>query len=178
MKTSWRMEMRPEDFTPKESNACLQVTRVEHPYGELAKFMHTLVGHPWRWGGRGGWGKAEWDNLVARPDYQMLLALHDGTPAGYSEMFIEDSGDVQISTMGLAPQFVGQGLGGVFLTEVLHHAFTLTSSRVWLSTCSHDHPHAKANYEARGFRVFEVVESDDNQPIPSFWGLVDAGDGK
>ena len=168
--------MHREDFKPKKGDDGLKVIQVTHPYGELAKFLHTLVGHPWRWGGRDGWGKQEWDDLVVRPGYEMLLALYEGTPAGYSEMLQEDSGDVQISTMGLAPQFVGKGLGGPFLSAVVARAFELTTTRVWLSTCSHDHPVAKANYKARGFKVYDVRESSqDNPPIPSFWDLVEAG---
>jgi len=176
-KTSYRMEMLPSDFRPKESDVDLTVIRVEAPYAELAKFMHTLVGAQWRWGGRQGWGESAWKALVGRSGYEMLLGLHKGTPIGYSEMFVEDGGGVQISTMGLAPHFIGKGLGGPFLTAVVRHAWTLTSSRVWLSTCSHDHPIAKSNYEARGFKVFEVVEGDENPSNPSFWDLVAAGDG-
>lgn len=178
MKTTYRMVMDSrDDFKPKAGNPDLEVIRVEHPYGELAKFFHTLVGHPWRWGGRAGWGQAEWDAHVSEPGYEMLLAMHQGTPVGYSELLDHPSGDVHISTMGLSPAFVGKGLGGPFLTAVVERAWAKTSGCVRLSTCSHDHPIAKANYEARGFRVDEVLEGEDNPPIPSFWDLVAAGDG-
>jgi hypothetical protein len=32
--------------------------------------------------------------------------------------------------------------------------------RVWLHTCTKDHPHALSNYQARGFQVFrtETIE--------------------
>jgi hypothetical protein len=34
----------------------------------------------------------------------------------------------------------------------------------------------RANYEACVFKVFDVRESSqDNPPIPSFWGLVESG---
>ena len=30
------------------------------------------------------------------------------------------------------------------------------TKRVWLHTCSEDHPHALGNYEKRGFRSFKI----------------------
>ena len=166
------MEMLPGAFRPKAAVEGLEVVHVQEPYAELAKFMHILVGHPWRWGGRKTWTASDWETHVSDPNYVMLLAQFSGSPVGYSEMATEETGDVQIHTMGLAPQFVGKGLGGAFLSAVVAHAWTLTSTRVWLSTCSHDHPHARANYEARGFKVFETVEGDDNPSLPGFWDLV------
>ena len=178
MKTTYRMEMsRPGDFNPKEGGPDLDVIRVEHPYGELSKFMHTLVGHPWRWGGHRGWRQQQWDEYCTQPGFEMWLALHEGTPVGYAEMVKHENGTVQIKTMGLAPGFVGKGLGGPLLSAVVKRAWELTETTVWLSTCSHDHPKAKDNYEARGFKVVEAREEEqENEPIPSFWDLVEAGD--
>jgi hypothetical protein len=36
--------------------------------------------------------------------------------------------------------------------------------RVWVHTCDLDHPRALANYQARGFEVFRVVEDDEDLP--------------
>jgi hypothetical protein len=36
--------------------------------------------------------------------------------------------------------------------------------RVWLHTCSLDHPAALANYQARGFRIFDTVERLEEVP--------------
>ena len=37
------------------------------------------------------------------------------------------------------------------------------AQRVWLHTCNLDGPHALANYQKRGFRIYDVVE----EPCPS-----------
>ncbi len=176
MKTVYRMEMDSEDAFRPGGAGHLQVERVAHPYGELSKFFHTLVGHPWQWGGRDGWGEQEWDAYVNQPGFEMWLALHEGTPVGYVELTLLSSEEVQIKRMGLAPAFIGKGLGGQLLTAAVKRAWELTSKKVWLSTCSQDHPRARANYEARGFEVVTVREEDENPPIPSFWDLVEAAD--
>ena len=48
------------------------------------------------------------------------------------------------------------------LTEAAEAAWALGASRVWLHTCTLDHPGALANYLARGFRPFrtETYETD------------------
>lgn len=177
MKTTYRMQMdSPDDFKPKEGGADLDLIRVSDPYPELAKFFHTLVGYPWRWGGRDTWREKEWADYISQPGYELWLAMHRGTPVGYTEM-VKGEDDVQIHSMGLAPAFVGKGLGGPLLTAAVRRAWDLSDSVVWLKTCSHDHPNARANYEARGFRVVETIEDEtENEPIPSFWDLVEAGD--
>jgi GNAT superfamily N-acetyltransferase len=86
-------------------------------------------------------------------------------------------GDVEIKSFGLLPAFIGQGLGGHLLTVAVERAWApagdggLGATRVWLHTCTHDHPHALQNYRARGFSVFKTEVEPANAPIPSFWEL-------
>ena len=73
---------------------------------------------------------------------------------------ISDS-EVEIVQFGLAPAFIGKGFGGYFLTRMLEAAWQVQGTRrVWLHTCTLDHPHALANYKARGMEVFkeETIE--------------------
>ena len=62
---------------------------------------------------------------------------------------------------------IGKGLGAHMLSDSLQRAFTLGANRVWLHTCSLDHPNALINYEARGMRVYKTVQ--DTQLIPPGW---------
>jgi hypothetical protein len=54
----------------------------------------------------------------------------------------------------------GRGFGGALLMMITELAWTLTPTgpslgmRVWVKTSSNDHPHARPNYESRGFRIF------------------------
>ncbi len=60
---------------------------------------------------------------------------------------------VEIAFFGLLPQFIGKGLGGYLLSEAIRKAWDLDASRVWVHTCTLDHPHALGNYEARGLTI-------------------------
>jgi ribosomal protein S18 acetylase RimI-like enzyme len=162
----------PGQLRPKLADAPgLRVQRVEIPCAELNKFLHVVVGQPWRWGGRQTWDEDKWRGHVERAELETWVMYLAGTPAGYFELDRNSAGGVQIVVLGLLPQFIGQGLGGHLLTKAVERAFELTSTRVWLSTCSHDHPHALKNYQARGFRISAESEGPENRPQKSFWEL-------
>jgi ribosomal protein S18 acetylase RimI-like enzyme len=92
-------------------------------------------------------------------------------------------GDVEIKSLGLLPRFIGQGLGGHLLTVAVERAWApiedggMGATRVWLHTCTHDHPHALHNYQARGFRVCKIEVEPANSPIRSFWALMVGAEG-
>ena len=180
-KTTYHLEMlHPADLRPKRvERPGLRVERVRTPLPEFNKFLHTMVGYPHRWGGRSEWGQDEWTAYVCREALETWVATVEGAPAGYCEMEKSAEGEVEIKNFGLLPAFIGQGLGGHLLTVAMEHAWApveaggMGATRVWLHTCTHDHPHALGNYTARGFRLCKTEVGPANPPIPSFWELVE-----
>ena len=67
-----------------------------------------------------------------------------------------------IECIGLMKRFIGQGLGGYLLTRATTRAWDMGAERVWLTTCSHDHPHALQNYLDRGYRIKNQTEGPAN----------------
>lgn len=167
-KTTWTLEMAsPEEFSQKRLEfSGLEVRQVVRPSAEFNWFLHQAVGTKFRWGGRDQWGEAEWTEWVNRPGLETWVAYVEGTPAGYCELVSEEDDSVRIHHFGLLPSFIGQGLGGHFLSLTIERAWEMGADRVWLSTCSHDHPHALKNYLARGFRIVEERTGPSNAPRP------------
>lgn len=178
-KTTYTLEMlSPDDLRlVRLSLPGLRIERMRISLPEFNKFLHTLVGYDYRWGGRTDWGKDEWTAYASRDELQTWVAYIDGTPAGYCEMEKSPAGEVEIKSFGLLPAFIGQGLGGHLLTVAVELAWApaedggMGATRVWLHTCTHDHPHALQNYLARGFRIQKTEIEPANDPIPSFWEL-------
>ena len=85
----------------------------------------------------------------------------DGSPAGYYELGVDDAGDAEILHFGLAPAFIGRGYGGPLLTSALEEGFRLGAGRVWVHTCTNDHPAALANYQARGMAIYKTATGVD-----------------
>ena len=174
IKTTYTIEMlRPDDLSPKRSTRTdLRIRRMDIPCHEFNKFLHTVVGYDYRWGGRIEWDEDAWRIYVNRPGFETWVIYVSGTPAGYFELEKEPDGAVHIHSFGLLPQFIGQGLGGPLLTRAVERAWELDASRLYLRTCSHDHPHALDNYLARGFRIREITQGPANPPLRSFWDLM------
>ena len=173
-KTTTILEMRsPADLKPRRvDRPDLRVLRVVTPLPAFNKFLHTLVGARYRWGGREGWTEEDWIEYAQRETVETWVAYLEGTPAGYYELELNPEGDVHMWNFGLLPPLVGQGLGGHLLTVAVERAWAMGANRVWLSTCSHDHPHAIPNYLARGFRIAATLVEPANEPIKGFWEWV------
>lgn len=148
----------------------VEIRRCEVPLPELNRFLYTTVGGDWYWIDRLAWDRKRWLEWVDRPELQTWLVSVRGTPAGYYELEAQPGGDVEIVYFGLAPAFAGHGIGGGLLTHAVETAWRSGASRLWVHTCTLDHPVALANYKARGFRVYREeigpVELPDESPGP------------
>jgi GNAT superfamily N-acetyltransferase len=86
----------------------------------------------------------------------------ENAPAGYAEVRKDSDGSVELAYFGLVPEYVGRGLGKHLLSVVVERIWEEGTGRIWLHTCTLDHPSALPNYLKRGFVPFrtEVYEVD------------------
>lgn len=155
----------PDDLRPARPAAtAFALTRAEIPCPELNHFLYAAVGARWGWYERLTWDYARWLAYLDRPQLETWIAAVRGTPAGYFELERQAEDNVEIAYFGLLPRFTGQGLGGALLTAATTRAWAMGARRVWVHTCTLDHPHALANYQARGFRVYHVKETEETLP--------------
>ena len=133
-----------------------EVERSQVPYGALNCFFYHMVGAAWGWTDRLPWTDGDWQAYAERPGLETWLGYGRGTPAGYFELARQEGGQVEVAMFGLLPPFVGRGMGGALLTAALRRAWEGGTRRVWLHTTSSDHPHALANYQARGLQVYKT----------------------
>ena len=135
------------------------------PSPELSRFLYSAVGARCHWRARLRWSYDEWLRHLDRPEVQTWLALVDGTPGGYVELERQAEGNVEILYFGLLPGFIGRGFGGAFLDAAIAKAWAMDARRVWVHTCTLDHPAALPNYLARGFRVYKTTEHQETVPL-------------
>ena len=165
--TTYHLEITdPSDLRPKPNPLQdLEIKRVGQPSPEFNRFLYTAVGGDWYWIDRLSWTYRQWHEWVDRPQFQTWVAYVSGSPAGYFELDGQPERSVEITSFGLVPQYIGRGLGGHFLSVALEKGWQTGASRVWLHTCSLDHPTALSNYRARGMRV--ILEETAPQDLPS-----------
>ncbi len=153
--TTYYLEMlRRDALRPGRAFAGVDVIKVHPASPELNRSLYETVGAEWHWVDRLVWTPEEWFSWVNRDALQTWIAWVGGAQAGYFELELQGKRSVEIAFFGLLPGFIGQGLGGHLLTVAIRQAWNMKSERVWVHTCTLDHPNALANYKARGFQVF------------------------
>jgi GNAT superfamily N-acetyltransferase len=155
--TIYYLEMlAPTALRPKEAPDGFDVSKVCPPSPALNRWFYEAVGKDWKWTDRLVWSDDDWSRYVNRPVLQTWVCKYDGQRAGYFELECQTGGDVEIIYFGLLPEFVDRGLGGPFLTIAVQRAWQIPDvRRVWVHTCTNDHPAALSNYERRGFKLYK-----------------------
>ena len=148
----------------REPGVAYQLVRAEIVSPELNRFLYATVGYRWHWYVRLTWDHARWLAYLDRPELETWIAYVAGTPAGYFELERQAAGDVELAYFGLLPAFIGKGIGAALLTDAIQRAWAMGARRVWVHTCTLDHPQALPNYRARGFRVYRTEEKPEELP--------------
>lgn len=154
--TIWHLEMTsPGELAAVEVDARLELQEEEK--AATSARLYREIGAAWRWRDRLVWSDRDWEDRVLRDEVWSWQVRCEGEEAGWVEIERQGGGSVEIVYFGLLPRWIGQGLGGGLLTLVVRRAWGITGARrVWLHTCSEDHPGALANYRKRGFRLFKT----------------------
>jgi GNAT superfamily N-acetyltransferase len=154
------LEMRdPRWLRPaRVTDPTIRLLCAEQCYPALYRFLYGEVGRRYNWTDRLSWSDDEIRAHLAQPSVSIWLLLVRGTPAGYFELKADDGGGIEIAYFGLFEEFIGRGLGAHLLTEAVETAWSFAPDRVWLHTCSFDHPAAIPNYTSRGFTPYKTEE--------------------
>ncbi len=147
------LEMCSRDELRPRSAEGLALERVDPPDPAFNARMYREVGAAYRWIDRLPWSIEDWRRWVERAELETHAIRLEGELAGYVELDARD-GDVELAYFGLLPAFVGRSIGGAALSAAIERAWDRGASRVWVHTCTLDHPYALANYRARGMQPY------------------------
>jgi GNAT superfamily N-acetyltransferase len=154
-----------DQFRPARTSAShFDLVRVDLACPEFNRFLYASVGAEWWWYSRLGWDYARWLAYLDRSELETWVAYVRGTPAGYFELERQDGGDIELAYFGVMPSFIGKGIGGALLSSAVLRAWDMGAARVWVHTCTLDHPQACRNYQARGFEIFKVEDAIEDLP--------------
>ena len=129
-----------------------RIERMEECPGSFFRYLYAEVGRAYHWTDRLSWSDEQVRAHLADTDVSLWLLSSRAAPAGYFELRRHQDESVEVAYFGLLPEFVGRGWGGHLLTVAVREAWALQPERVWLHTCTLDHPAALPNYRKRGFR--------------------------
>ena len=136
--------------------------RVEMPPLDWYRDLYRRVGLEWLWISRMRMPDAELATIVQSPLMEIYALAHEGRDEGLLEMDFREPGQCEFVSFGVTEKCVGTGAGRWLMNRALERAWSRPVTRVWLHTCTLDHPAALAFYRRSGFRPFrrqvEVVE--------------------
>ncbi len=93
-------------------------------------------------------------DYISNKNLKTFVLQKDNDLVGYFELILNNN-NCEIAYFGILEEFIGKGYGGYLLSEALRIGFK-SASRIWVHTCSLDHPNAIENYKARGMKIFKT----------------------
>jgi GNAT superfamily N-acetyltransferase len=134
----------------------LAVVQAKNPTVAYYRFLYDAVGGPWNWRSRKKLADDALAAIIQNPKDEVHVLFVEGVPAGFCEFDRRVEGEIEIVQFGLTPDFIGQGLGRYFLQWAIDTAWSHHPKRLWLHTCTNDHPIALPTYLKAGFTVYKV----------------------
>lgn len=151
--TSLHMRERPRPRPLPESE--LNLVRWAVPLPDKYRALFRRIGEPWLWFSRLVMDDEELAAIIGDPAVQ-VFAVEDrvGIEVGMLELDFRTSGECEIAYFGLVPELAGRGHGRWLMAQALTLAWRKEVDRVWVHTCTLDHPSALNFYRAQGFAPF------------------------
>jgi GNAT superfamily N-acetyltransferase len=165
--TYLEMRERPRN-QPMPAPAGLSVRNVPSPDLDWYRELYRAVGQDWLWFSRLRMGDDELARTLDDPNVDLFALSFEGRDSGLLELDRRATPEhatqeVEISSFGLTQDSMGRGAGRYLMAQALDTAWADSPQRVWLHTCTLDHPRALSFYLRAGFvpykRAMEI--SDD-----------------
>ena len=139
------------------------VHHVANPAVAWFRSLYGRIGQDWLWFSAAVMPDELLAAYIAKPTVEILALAKDGEDIGLAEIDFSAGDDVEIVTFGVVATAIGTGAARHLMDHALRHAFRPRVRRVWLHTCTFDHPAAIRFYLRAGFRAWKyaIEVSDD-----------------
>ena len=157
--TSLEMRVRPK---PRPLPASpLRLVRWGEPGLTAYRTLFTRVGAPWLWFSRLLLDDAALEAIIRDPAVEVSAVVdRHGIEIGLLELDFRISGECEIAFFGLVPELAGKGHGNWLMAQALASGWRKNVARMWVHTCTLDHPGALGFYRRHGFVPFaQAVET-------------------
>jgi GNAT superfamily N-acetyltransferase len=152
--TSLEMTERPRPAMQPPSP--FRLIRWKTPATAAYRTLFRRVGEPWLWFSRLVMAEQELATIVQDPLVE-IYAVGDarGIEVGLLELDFRQAGQCEIGFFGLIPELAGKGNGKWLMAQALALGWRKGVERMWVHTCTLDHPGALSFYRRHGFVPYE-----------------------
>lgn len=159
--THLQMFQRPPE-RPERSEAAWILRKVDSSGVDRYRALFRRIGEDWLWSSRLEMSDDEIRGVLGDPLYDAYVFEAEGHEEGLAELDFRIEGECELSFFGLTPTMVGRGAGRWMMNRALERAWAYPIHRLWVHTCSLDHPSALDFYVRSGFvpfrRQIEVID--------------------
>ncbi len=157
--TSLEMRERPK---PRPLPASpLRLVRWREPGAVAYCTLFNRVGAPWLWFSRLLLDDAALESIIRDRAVEVSAVVdRNGIEIGLLELDFRISGECEIAFFGFVPELAGKGHGNWLMAHALASGWRKEVKRIWVHTCTLDHPGALGFYRRHGFVPFaQAVET-------------------
>jgi GNAT superfamily N-acetyltransferase len=151
------LEMRAPPEREKPTDGGLRICAVPAPTVAWYRELYRHVGERWLWFSRMMIDDRALAAQLADPARQILVVERDRETIGFAELDRSVEGEVEIAMFGVVPEATGTGAARFLMGEALALAWAPGTKRVWLHTCTFDHPAAIPFYRRAGFAPYKFA---------------------
>jgi GNAT superfamily N-acetyltransferase len=157
------LEMTERPAIPRGAAGTWSLRRVEAPELDWFCDLYRRIGEEWLWFSRLRMTDADLAAMIQSPPVEMYALVHDGRDEGVLELDFGERGQCELRLFGVTAKLIGGGAGRWLMNRAPELMWSRPVTRVWVHTCTFDHPAALALYQRSGFRPFrrQVEISDD-----------------
>ena len=167
------LEMRRRPVLRPLPPSPLRLVAWPAPNPDKYRALFRRVGAPWLWFSRLVIAEGPLLAIIHDPAVSVFAAVdRAGVEVGIVELDHRQANACEISYFALVPELAGQGHGRWLMAEAMARAWRPGVERVWLHTCTLDHPSALGFYRAQGFRA--VARTVETFADPRVLGLLPA----
>jgi len=151
--TSLEMRERPK---PRPLPASpLRLTHWREPAPDGYRTLFRRVGAPWLWFSRLMLSDEALLTIIRDPAVDIYAVVdRGGVEIGMLELDFRVEGECEIGFFGLVPELTGKGHGDWLMAQTLALGWRKDVQRMWVHTCTLDHPGALGFYRRNGFTPF------------------------
>ncbi len=157
------LEMRSAPPAGEVSATHDELRRVENPDSDWYLELYRRIGENLLWFSRLTMPEAALSLILTDPEYEVYALSCDGADKGLLELDFRNEGECELCSFGVDPSLVGTGAGRALMTRAIEIAWSRPINRLWLHTCTLDHPKALPFYLRSGFTAYrrEIEIADD-----------------
>jgi len=167
---TWLEMERPAALPRPEAPSGFALVPLEPPEPEAYRALFRAVGARWLWFSRLALETGELRRILEDPRVEVFRVRHGMRDIGLLELDFRHERECELAFLGILESHLGRGLGRWLIEEAIARAFRRPIRRLFVHTCTLDHPGALAFYRRAGFRACaRAVEIADD---PRLLGLL------